>query len=369
MISQEDRRIFENLFVLEAANNHWGDVDRGIRIIRDFGTVVRYNNVRAAIKLQFRDVDRFIHKNFVGNEEIRYVNKTQKTKLEIDEFKILVDEIRKVGCIPMATPFDEASVDLVVSFDMPIIKIASSDINAWPLVEKIAKTRRPVIISTGGADEKSIDDVVKFFENRNIPLAINHCVSLYPSEDSELELNQIDYLKSRYPSHVIGFSSHEYHTWDASMHMSYAKGARTWERHVDIDFQGVPVSNYCSTPAQIDTWFKAFHSAKEMSGGEGASRRVIPKRETEYLDALVRGVYARKDLPSGYQFNNETFDEDFYLAIPLLKGQLSVREVLTGLTLVEPIGKDSPVTVSTVDGPYGRGTPLGEMIENRGLSA
>jgi sialic acid synthase SpsE len=369
LISQEDRRIFENLFVLEAANNHWGDVERGLKIIRDFGTVVRYNNVRAAIKLQFRDVDRFIHKDFVGNEDIRYVNKTQKTKLEIDEFKILVDEIRKVGCIPMATPFDEASVDLVVSFDMPIIKIASSDINAWPLVEKIAKTRRPVIISTGGADEKSIDDVVKFFENRNIPLAINHCVSLYPSEDSELELNQIDYLKSRYPTHVIGFSSHEYHSWDASMYMSYAKGARSWERHVDIDFQGVPVSNYCSTPTQIDTWFKAFHSAKEMAGGEGTSRRVIPKREIEYLDALVRGVYARKDLPSGYQFDHETFDEDFYLAIPLLKGQLSVREVLTGLTLVEPIKKDSPVTISTVDGPYGKGTPLGAMIENRGFSA
>ena len=369
MISQEDRRIFENLFVLEAANNHWGDVERGIKIIRDFGTVVRYNNVRAAIKLQFRDVDRFIHKDFVGNEEIRYVNKTQKTKLEIDEFKTLVDEIRKVGCIPMATPFDEASVDLVVSFDMPIIKIASSDINAWPLVEKIAKTRRPVIISTGGADEKSIDDVVKFFENRNIPLAINHCVSLYPSEDSELELNQIDYLTNRYPNHVIGFSSHEYHSWDASMHMSYAKGARTWERHVDIDFQGVPVSNYCSTPAEIDTWFRSFHTAKEMAGGEGASRRVIPKRETEYLDALVRGVYARRDLPSGYRFDHETFDDDFYLAIPLLRGQLSVREVLSGLALVEPIRKDAPVKVSAVDGPYGKGTPLGTMIENRGLLA
>jgi sialic acid synthase SpsE len=369
LISQGDRRIFENLFVLEAANNHWGDVGRGVKIIRDFGTVARYNNVRAAIKLQFRDVDRFIHKNFVGHKEIRYVNKTENTKLEIDEFKTLVDEIRKVGCIPMATPFDEASVDLIVSFDMPIIKIASSDINAWPLVEKIAKTRKPVIISTGGADEKSIDDVVQFFENRNIPLAINHCVSLYPSEDSELELNQIDYLKSRYPSHVIGFSSHEYHSWDASMHMSYAKGARTWERHVDIDFQGVPVSNYCSTPAQIDTWFKAFHAAKEMAGGEGTSRRVIPKRETEYLDALVRGVYSRKDLPVGYQFNNETFDEDFYLAIPLLKGQLSVREVLTGLSLIKPAKKDSPVTISMVDGPYGHGTPLGAIIENRGHSA
>jgi N-acetylneuraminate synthase len=252
---------------------------------------------------------------------------------------------------------------------MPALRITVADfdveatsIEKLSAVEEVLSDSRPI-------DEKSIDDVVKFFENRNIPLAINHCVSLYPSEDSELELNQIDYLKSRYPNHVIGFSSHEYHSWDASMYMSYAKGARTWERHVDIDFQGVPVSNYCSTPSRVDSWFKAFHSAKEMAGGEGTSRRVIPKREIEYLDALVRGVYAKKDLPSGYQFDHETFDEDFYLAIPLLKGQLSVREVLTGLTLVEPIKKDSPVNISTVDGPYGKGTPLGALIENRGFSA
>lgn len=66
MISQRDKELFENLFVLELANNHWGKVERGLKIIRDFGTVVRYNNIKAAIKLQFRDVDNFIHPNFKG---------------------------------------------------------------------------------------------------------------------------------------------------------------------------------------------------------------------------------------------------------------------------------------------------------------
>ena len=51
MISQKDKELFENLFVLELANNHWGKVERGLKIIRDFGTVVRYNNIKAAIKL------------------------------------------------------------------------------------------------------------------------------------------------------------------------------------------------------------------------------------------------------------------------------------------------------------------------------
>ena len=366
-VERHSRELFENLFVLELANNHWGSLDRGLKIVRDYGAVVRHNGVKAAIKLQFRDVDRFIHPDFIGNEDLRYVKKTEATKMDREGFSRMVAEIRNVGCIPMATPFDEASVDMCVEFDFPVIKVASSDLNAWPLLEKIASTRLPVIVSSGGATEKNLDDVVSFFEKRSIPLAINHCVSLYPSEDHELELNQIDYLRDRYPGHVIGFSTHEQYDWQASMYLSYAKGVRTWERHVDIDFEDVPVSPYCSLPEQADTWFKAFHKAKEMCGGSGRERRVIPRRETEYLDALVRGVYARRSLEPGHVFEKDTFDEDFYMAIPLLKGQLSVREIINGERLVTGLAADEPLTVDHVDGPYAEDPRLRSLIMNRGL--
>lgn len=180
-----NRDFFDELFVLEVANNHWGSVERGKRIIDDFGHVVRYNNVRAAIKLQFRDVDNFVHDGYKSRQDIRYIKKTVDTKLTRDQFAELVKQIKKTGCIAMATPFDEQSVDLCVEFDMPIIKIASSDINDWILIEKIASTKRPVIASTGGSSLKDTDDLVTFFSRRNIPLALNHCVSLYPSEDAD----------------------------------------------------------------------------------------------------------------------------------------------------------------------------------------
>lgn len=366
-VPRKDRDLFENLFVLELANNHWGQIDRGLKIVRDYGSVVRHNGVKAAIKLQFRDVERFIHPDFVGNEDLRYVKKTEATKMERADFSRMVSEIRNVGCIPMATPFDEASVDLCVEFDFPIIKVASSDVNDWPLLEKIASVRRPVIVSSGGATEKNLDDVVSFFAKRAIPLAINHCVSLYPSEDHELELNQIDYLRDRYPNHVIGFSSHEQYDWEASMYISYAKGARTWERHVDIDHDGMPVSPYCSLPEQVDTWFRAFHKAKEMCGGSTTERRVIPKREVEYLDALVRGVYARRNLEPGYVFGKASFEEDFYMAIPLRKGQVSVREIINGEKLIAGISADEPLTIDHIDGPYSEDGRLREFIMNRGL--
>lgn len=367
MIRQRDKSIFENLFVLELANNHLGSVDRGLKIIRDHATVVRYNNVRAAIKLQFRDVDEFIHPGFKGNKELRYVKKTEDTQLAKSVFARLVEEIRNVSCIPMATPFDERSIDLCVEFDFPILKIASSDINDWPLLEKAASTRLPVIVSSGGASEKDLDDIVRFFERRDIPLAINHCVSLYPCEDSELHLDQIDFLRSRYPDHVIGLSTHEYRDWHSSMLISYAKGARAWERHVDVRFDGAAVSPYCSLPEQCDVWFKAFHKAREMCGGVSSSRRVISKRETEYLDALVRGVFARRDLEPGYVFSKEGFERDFFLAIPLQKGQLSCREVMNGERLVAPVKARDPLTIDHIDGPYHESGALRELIMNRGI--
>src|SRR5574344_1637310 len=202
--------IFEDLFVLELANNHWGSVERGKKIITDFSRIVRFNNIKAAIKLQFRDVDNFINKDFRNRDDIRYINKTMKTKMDEEEYGILVDAIRKSGCITMSTPFDEKSVQTCVNLGIQIIKIASSDLNDWVLIEEIAKTRKPVIVSTGGSSVKDIDDIVKFFDNRNIPLAINHCVAVKKKKKNELELNQIDFLKKRYPNHVIGFSTHEY---------------------------------------------------------------------------------------------------------------------------------------------------------------
>jgi sialic acid synthase SpsE len=367
MLEQRDRERFENLFVLELANNHWGKLDRGLKIIRDHGRVIRHNGVKAAIKLQFRDVDEFIHPEFKGNTELRYIKKTEDTKLSKDDFARMVAEIRAVDAIPMATPFDEASVDLCVYFDMPIIKIASSDMNDWLLIEKVASTRKPVIVSTGGASEKDMDDLVEFFEKRNIPLAINHCVSLYPSEDAELDLDQIDYFKTRYPNHVVGLSTHEYHDWHSSMLISYGKGARTWERHIDVNYEGVAVSPYCSLPENCDEWFKAFHKAREMCGGRSSERRPITKREVQYLDALVRGAYARTDLSPGYVFSKEAFERDFYMAIPLLKGQLSVREVMDGEKLVQPIKANEPLMITHVDGPYNENPSLRALIESRGI--
>ena len=358
------KNIFEDLFVLELANNHWGKVERGLEIIEEFAQVVRFNNIRAAIKLQFRDVDSFIHRDFKNRQDIRYIKKTMATKMDIKDYQILVDAVRAHNCITMATPFDEKSVETCVKLGVDIIKIASSDLNDWILIEKIATTRKPVIVSTGGSSLKDIDDLVTFFEHRSIPLAINHCVSVYPSEKNELELNQIDFLKIRYPGHIIGFSTHERNeNIEDAMMIAYAKGARTFERHIDIEADGIAVSPYCSLPSDLDRWIKAYQKAVAICGHSAQSKVVSPRKEVTYLDALVRGVYARWDLPKGHKLT----DEDVYLAIPLQKGQISCRELMRGEVLLTDIKKDSPIKIDDIDSPYSKNQDLKKLIYERGL--
>jgi N-acetylneuraminate synthase len=89
-----DKDIFEDLFVLEMANNHLGSLERGLKIVAEFAQVVRFNNVRATIKLQFRDVDTFIHRDFVDRKDLRYIKKTLDTRLSDEDLATLVRAIR-----------------------------------------------------------------------------------------------------------------------------------------------------------------------------------------------------------------------------------------------------------------------------------
>jgi N-acetylneuraminate synthase len=261
----------------------------------------------------------------------------------------------------MATAFDEISVDWCQDLGIEIMKLASSDINDWPLIEKIATTRLPLICSNGGSSDKDLDDLVLFCDHRNIPLAINHCVAQYPCEDENLNIAGLDRLRERYPTHVLGFSSHEYHNWWDSMLIAYAKGARTFERHIDIPYPNNDheVSKYCSLPSQVVDWIQAWKRVQLLCGSKC---RIIPIKEVEYLDNLVRGIYAKRDLKMG----DELIDfQNIYYAIPLQKGQLSCREIqIINNRLIREVKQDQPIMIEDIDC---NNPSLVAMIKQRGI--
>ena len=120
-------------------------------------------------------------------------------------------------------------------------------------------------------------------------------------------------------------------------------------------------------PEQADTWFKAFNKAKEMCGALGIQKRIPPDKEIKYLDALVRGVYAKRDLPEGHVLKHDHMNEDFYLAVPLQKGQFSCRELMSGEILTRACNKDEPLLIDAVDSPYSTSENLRKFIYQRGL--
>lgn len=360
--------IFKDLFVLEMTNNHLGKLERGLQIISEFSKVVKFNGVKAAIKLQFRDVENFVHKDYKNRTDIRYIKRTLETSMSNENYRKLVHAIRQSGLFPMSTPFDEKSVDFCEELDLPIIKVASADNNDWTLLNRIAKTKKPVIVSLGGLSLKDTDDLVAFFEHRDIPLAINHCVAAYPTKESELQLNQIDFLKNRYPNHVIGLSTHEHGPGIASMIASYAKGARTFEKHIDIITDEVDIAKYSATPSEIDEWLKTWHQAKIICGSSGEERVLPMDVERNFLDNYVRGVYFRHDMMKGSHIEWG----DVYMAIPIHKGQVSCRELMLGpygFVLNQDCKSDHPLMVDMIECEYAKNESMkrGSLIYQRGM--
>ncbi len=311
------------LFIFELANNHMGRVEHGLRVIREFGEMIREFecDFRFAFKLQYRDLDTFIHPDYQARTDLKYVKRFQETRLCDADFLILIAEMRQFGFIPMCTPFDEVSVSKIEAQGIDIIKIASCSFNDWPLMERIAASDRPIVASTAGAQLEDIDRVVSFFEHRQRPLSLMHCVGEYPTPHEHYHLNQIDVLRQRYPSVPVGYSTHESPDDTIAVQLAVAKGAQLFEKHVGVATPEWPLNAYSASPEQTRVWLRAAQAALTMCGSP-QGRETAGKDELESLNALRRGVYAKHAIPAGKVIDNN----DVFFAFPPQAGQLLAND-------------------------------------------
>jgi sialic acid synthase SpsE/mannose-6-phosphate isomerase-like protein (cupin superfamily) len=312
---------FNKLFIFEMANNHAGNLKRGIEIIREFAKLRKKYDFRFAFKLQYRQLSSFIHPDFKGRKDIKYIKRFEDTRLEEKEYKALKDEISKGGFISICTPFDEPSVELILKHGFDAIKIGSCSFTDWPLLEKISQTGLPVIASCASATLEEIDRVITFFEHRNKQFCLMHCVGEYPTRKNNLQLNQLDLLKQRYPGIAIGFSTHEEPDNMDAVKIAVAKGAEVFERHVSIKSDKYTVNTYSSLPEQVDRWLSAAKEAYEMCGAQG-KRYSITEKERNDLRGLKRGVFAG----NGLKKREKLTAENVFFAIPCGGGQLLAND-------------------------------------------
>lgn len=311
-----------NLFVLEMANNHMGDVSHGIEVIRQFGKVCKdFPEFNFAFKLQYRDLDTFIHPSMQGREDIKYIKRFSETRLTREQFDHLIAEIRSNGFIAMCTPFDEASVGTIESQAFDIIKIASCSFTDWPLLERAAESDKPIIASTAGASLDEIDRVVSFFTHRGKDFAIMHCVGEYPTADEKLHVSQIEFLRERYPSTRIGFSTHEDPSNTDIVKMAISKGASIFEKHVGVPTEKYPLNAYSVSPEQARAWLESARYAIKICG-VGHERLPHNKEEAASLRSLRRGVFAARDIEP-----NELIKRgDVYFAFPPEENQFTAND-------------------------------------------
>lgn len=334
---------------LEMANNHMGSVEHGEKIIEEFAAVMKgREHFDAAFKLQYRALDTFIRPDFVGRTDVKHIKRFEETRISDDERRQLLDCMRQNGFKTMVTPFDEPSVDDLMNDGVDVVKVASCSFSDWPLLEKIATNTadKPIILSCAGADVDLIDAVVAFFLNRERNIILQHCVGEYPTAVKDLHLNQIDFIKNRYPNVRFGFSTHEDPSETDIGMMAIAKGASSLEKHVGVPTDEWPLNAYSCSPEQLSDWLVAVEKAISAIGTTSNQRYESKEEEASALLALQRGVFAKSDVLPGDVLG----EDNVFFAFPPDEGQLTVASWSKYATIsaTKAFGKNSPISLSDV---------------------
>ena len=241
------------------------------------------------------------------------------------------------------TPFDEPSVKKAVKNKVDILKIASCSNTDWPLIEKIAQTKKPVICSTGGLDIDGIDNICNFFSYRKIPLAILHCISVYPTDNLEtFNLNFIKRLQSRYPNVVVGYS-HEREDNFLPVLTASSLGARIFERHFSI-FDSR--NKYSADSKNLKELIGQLDDNIKLLGNE--NNKIISKAEVDSLNQLKRGIFVKSTINK----NTKNLKKKVYFAFPKInKKQLEPGDLSKKIIITKKYKKDEALVNNKAEAP------------------
>lgn len=346
IFSQLKAKEAKPLFVFELANNHMGDLEHGLKTIREFSKISQEFDFYFAFKFQFRNIDTFIHPDYKKRMDLKYIKRFTETSLNQEQFIKLKAEVEKAGFISICTPFDEPSVDLIEEMNFDVLKIASCSFSDWPLLERIVKTDKPIIASTGGVKLEDIDKVVSFLKNRQKNFILMHCVGEYPAVKENLKLGQIDLLKERYQDVPIGYSTHEEPDNFEAVKVAVGKGVKVFEKHVALETDKYPKNAYSVTPDQAKKWLQAAQEALAMCGSS-TQRSEFSAKELADIRQFQRGAFVNRAIKKGEKITTQ----DTFYAFPNTAGQILANDMskYTHYTAKKDLKKNEPIMAKEVE--------------------
>ena len=315
--------------VAEIGFNHNGDVELAKRMIESAA-----KNGADAVKLQTFVASEMISKSLLVDDpdnpgsEIPFYEFFQRYELSRADYEVLIAYADKLSVPLFSTPFDEASLDMLVELGMPALKIASPDLTYMPFLERAAESGLPVVLSTGMGNDKEIGEALHALRKASSVILL-HCVSNYPSRYEEMNLACMAGMRSQFKL-PVGLSDHTLDNLSAVVAASL--GAVLIEKHFTLDrnLPGVDQSISMQPDDLRQLKSELLNVAKIL--GEG--KKEIQESEIPVRQSARRSLVARVDIPAG---------------TPLEPAMLACKRPGTGIPpgeLGSVLGKSSKIAIS-----------------------
>jgi N-acetylneuraminate synthase/N,N'-diacetyllegionaminate synthase len=319
--------------IAEAGSNHDGKLSRAKEL-----TDAASKAGADAIKFQTFRANRLF--NEVKNKET--VDTLARLELRGDWYKVLMAYANRKGIEFLASAFDEESADFLEELGVPAFKIASYELVHIPLIKHIARKKKPVILSTGMANEREIRDAVEaVYATGNKQVVLLHCVSQYPAATKDLNLRSMLTLKKRFAC-PVGFSDHT--TTISAPVAAAAIGANMIEKHLTTSRKLVgPDHSYALEPTEFEAMVAGIREVEAMLG---AGELVPTKAELGERD-WRRAIYAARNIRKGTKLKREML----MIVRPSPKGAIPPKDIdrIVGRATKQDLRKGDLLTKGAVD--------------------
>ena len=276
--------------IAEVGNNHEGNFSIAKKLVH-----LAAKAGADAIKFQT-----FRTENFIRKKDIKRFKQLKKFELSYEQFKSLkkLAHIKKIKFI--STPLDLESADFLIK-NADLIKIASSDNNFFPLIEKVLKSKKSIIISTGMTNISQIKDLTNYIykvigkKSAEKRIALLHCVTSYPVEDKFANLRSVEYLIKN-SKLTIGYSDHTLGN-DACI-AAVAMGAKVIEKHFTINKKFSKFRDHALSADYTDLK-NIVSRIRKLEKQLGGFNKEIQKPEKKLIKIVRRAAYADRDILPG----------------------------------------------------------------------